>query len=165
MPGCFTSFVAWIKARLAYLGVLSLAVGLFSAYINISSKVVLESTEPMNPADPFSSWFQIFNSGNLDVYDVNITVSINSTHGIHTVENIRFETLLNDIPILRAREKMGQMTGVSFGLEHLSVNAADITFSVKFHPWLRLWTSHFQQRFITDRKPDGQFRWVSRPLK
>jgi hypothetical protein len=148
--------------------------GLVATVLTLWPRVVVDSSEPVDPKNPLSASFTVINTGYLPLRDVTVLLGV----GRIVFGTGRLDP--NVVPNFRSRlvrpewqhhrlamdERFAVTVGDLFRTDSTArVSAADIAVVVTYKPWLLPLSGEKVFRFVTKRQTDGLLYWYPLPLQ
>ena len=151
------------------LGLLLALVGLIVFW----PRLTVESSGPVDPANPLSSAFTITNTGFIKLSDVDVSFGMGQMGfgGVALRPNF--------VPTFTALQTMREWSGHSLARDEAytvtlsdfvngggpePLTGADIAIVVQFKPWFLPWKCEEGRRFVTKKQTDGRLYWYHYPL-
>jgi hypothetical protein len=156
----------WIVLLLTWSG---FSLGVVTGYLALIPKVTVTETEPLNPANIFTSHFIISNDGPLGINSVDVSCDIRQAE---FEGNARYKNnMITSNQLQKTTMFVGERATVVcplnpgiFGLGNSPVKRADIDIVLQFRPDFTWWRVMRILHFVTVIDSKGNLHWVPQPL-
>ncbi len=147
---------------------LATSLGFMTGYLSLVPRISVWQTQPLNPADPFSTPFIVSNDGPLGINLVKFSCLLLN---VETANRNRFINVrLSSESLTVIGMEPGEKATVpcifrqSIGLSDSdTIQTADVVIIVEFRPDFVLWRRTRRLRFVTLRSSDGNLYWYPQP--
>ena len=146
-----------------------LIVGFLATILNLSPKISLSPSPPLDPSDLFSTPFTVFNDGQFPVWNVKFTTLLNQVknEGRVTWDNISVE-IISPKPVASYLSQ-GDATTFSVPFRKFfgnvgAIDSADIEITINYQPFPMLWYKEKPFRFVALKYLDGRLSWFRMPI-
>jgi hypothetical protein len=151
----------WIVLLLTWSG---FSLGVVTGYLALIPKVTVTETEPLNPADIFTSHFIISNDGPLEINSVDVSCDIRQ---VDFEGDFRYKnSMITSNQLQKTTMFVGERGTVvcPLGVASSRVKTADIDIVLQFRPDFTWWRVMRILHFVTVINSKGNLHWVPQPL-